>query len=232
MVNAVEDGFAAGASRHDFDLVDSRDAVASVTSILAPAKPASCRAPTIIGAASEPSRASRAHNEMEFLRSSMRNSSRQVECRAALGPKSQGESAFSPYWIFNLCATQTQAGTIAGRALAVDARIDPAPERGSGAVFTISCRSEQSPRLNCRPPRHQRSTLAAGSSPPPAAALFVGASCLAKSKVSVARRLSRRVPNRSPTRLDRDSCAPARPRGPPSRTSQVRPGRQGGARGG
>jgi hypothetical protein len=36
-------------------------------------------------------------------------------------------SLHSPYWIFNLCATQTQAGTIAGRALTVDAQIDPAP---------------------------------------------------------------------------------------------------------
>src|SRR6267142_1807249 len=33
---------------------------------------------------------------MEYLRSSMRKSPRQVECCAVLGPESQGETAFSP----------------------------------------------------------------------------------------------------------------------------------------
>jgi hypothetical protein len=56
---------------------------------------------------------------------------------------------------------------------------------------------------------------------------------LAKSNVSIARRLSLRVPNRSPTRLDRNSCAPARPRRPHPEVAKfrLRPGRQGGARG-
>src|SRR5712671_2438695 len=50
----------------------------------------------MIGAASEPSRAYRSCGEMEYLRSSMRKSPRQVECCAALRPESQGETAFSP----------------------------------------------------------------------------------------------------------------------------------------
>src|SRR5882724_7645801 len=50
----------------------------------------------MIGAASEPSRAYRSCGEMEYLRSSMRKSPRQVECCAVLGPESQGETAFSP----------------------------------------------------------------------------------------------------------------------------------------
>jgi hypothetical protein len=163
-----------------------------------PAKSVSRRTPPMIDAASEPSRAQRAWGEMGFCGHPCailldRSSDAQRLDRSLKG------SLHFPRTGFLICVRRKRKREHARRALAVDTQIDPAPERGSGAVFTISCRSEQSPRLNCRPPRHQRSTLAAGSSPPPAAALFVGASCLAKSKVSVARRLSLRVPNRSPT---------------------------------
>src|SRR5450631_997625 len=50
----------------------------------------------MIGAASEPSRAYRASGEIEFLLRSMRKSPRKIECCAVVGPKSQGDTAFSP----------------------------------------------------------------------------------------------------------------------------------------